>query len=34
MSLEHRERQKWCEEVSRINDTINSSEPSVSLDDI
>ena len=23
MNLEHRERQRWCREVSRINDDIN-----------
>ena len=23
MSMEHRERRKWCEEISRINRTLN-----------
>ncbi|OXM85046.1 DUF6760 family protein [Paenibacillus rigui] len=26
MSMEHRERRKWCEEISRINKNMNSSE--------
>ncbi|MFH5187477.1 DUF6760 family protein [Paenibacillus sp. TAB 01] len=26
MSMEHRERRQWCEEISRINKKMNSSE--------
>ncbi len=26
MNMEHRERQKWCEEVSRINKVMNKDE--------
>nr|WP_279537924.1 DUF6760 family protein [Paenibacillus turpanensis] len=26
MSMEHRERRRWCEEISRINKNLNSSE--------
>jgi hypothetical protein len=26
MNLEHRERQQWCEEVSKINERLNADE--------
>lgn len=27
LALEHADRRRWCEEISRINDTMNAGEP-------
>lgn len=34
LNLEHRERQKWCTEISRIHKEMNSSDGNVSLEEI
>jgi hypothetical protein len=34
MNLEHRDRQRWCEEVSKINSKWNSNEKAVSLQEV
>jgi len=32
MNMEHRERQRWCEELSKINKTLNSDNDKSILD--
>jgi len=34
MDMEHRERQKWCNEISQINQKMNSDNKTLSLLDI